>query len=114
MSARQGIYPVVIVILVHSQKSYIEDTATITTAPSDLAITSGSSRSYWGSRRSFPKVIQVHQTHAVELDAFDGAEPPRKRTLGTVSEATGSTTDLRLSTEFKGNSEKGLAPGAVV
>ena len=115
-SVLQGIYPVVVVILVHSQKSYVEDSGTGASARSDLGIMSGSgSRPFWGnSRRSVPKVIQVHQTHAVELDTLDCAEPPRKRTLGTVSEGTGSITDLRLSPDLKDHSEKRLAPDAVV
>ncbi|EPS93963.1 hypothetical protein FOMPIDRAFT_1135145 [Fomitopsis schrenkii] len=107
-----GIYPVVVVILVHSQKSYIEDTTIVAAAPSDFA--SGSSRSHWGSRPSFPRVIQIHQTHAVELDALDCADPPRKRTIGTVSDGTGSTSDLRLAADFKESPDKRFTPGAVV
>lgn len=97
MSVSQGIYPVVVVILVHSQKSYIEDSTTVTSTPFEFA--SVGSRSHWGSSgRSFPKLIEIHQTHAVELDAIDSAELSHKRTSRTVS---GSTTDLRLAPELK-------------
>ena len=37
MSVSQGIYPVVVVILVHSQKSYIEDSTTVTSTPFEFA-----------------------------------------------------------------------------
>ncbi|KAH9923647.1 uncharacterized protein B0H18DRAFT_458561 [Fomitopsis serialis] len=107
-----GIYPVVIVILVHSHKSYIDDTTTTVATASSGTISYGSptsSGTYWGSRRTLPKV-QRHQTVAVELDALDSTP---KHGMRTVSEGTASAADLRLPPESKDNLEK-LIPNAAV
>ncbi|KAH9841697.1 uncharacterized protein C8Q71DRAFT_344369 [Rhodofomes roseus] len=107
-----GIYPVVIVILVHSHKSYIDDTTTtvaIATPGTASYSSPASSRAYWGSRRTLPK---THQAHAVELDALD-SPPVAKHAIRTISEGTASAADLTFSPEFKEDSEK-LASSTVV
>ncbi|KAH9923648.1 purine nucleoside permease-domain-containing protein [Fomitopsis serialis] len=101
-----GIYPVVIVILVHSHKSYIDDTTTtLATAPSGATNDSSptSSWPFWGS---LPKTLR-HQTHAVELDALNS---PPEHAIRTISERTASPADLRL---FKGNPEKFVSSAVV-
>ena len=75
----KGIYPVIIIILVHSQKSYI-DTATATgypthdlPRPSEYTNSSGTTRRAWDSsrdvsysKRPHPIEINVHELHTMQ------------------------------------------------
>lgn len=105
----QGIYPVLIVLLVHSQKSYIDDaTETLASLPR-FRTNDGSPRSvrfYWNTVTQ-PEAERTMSEGQHDCDVEGRHSPPKGAT--TFSEGTTtmvSTAELALVPECKDNSDQ--------
>lgn len=101
----------VIVILVHSQKSYIDSTTTMSISvqqPSDYT-TPVSTRTYWGSERNLGRGAR---THAIELDVHAS---PRRKASKSMSDSTtmGTSSAADLVPELKADSDRNSAKAVV-
>lgn len=92
----QGIYPVLIIILVHLERSYIEPTSTASAShpphPSQFT-TSVGSRPWWGNQRP---VSTTQRSHPIEVNVHE----LREMHLGSPSKSvTDSDADYVLTKE---------------